>query len=194
MRYKWVLVFASCWPFAGNAQVAEGRIILPAKIVNGDTIPIITLPPFDVIAPANPDAYKNMQRYNKLRRDVRKTYPYARLAAAKLEEINANIGKYTTERQRRLYVKSEEKKLKEEFEDQLTNLTVTQGVILIKLIDRETGHTSYALVKELRGSLQAFFWQGLARIFGHNLKAEYDASGEDKDIEVIVKELESEKK
>jgi hypothetical protein len=69
-------------------------------------------------------------------------------------------------------------------------LTVTQGRILIKLIDRETGNTSYSLVKELRGSLQAFFWQGLARLFGSNLKSEYDANGQDVQIEAIVQQIE----
>ena len=82
------------------------------------------------------------------------------------------------------------KELKSDFERDLKQLTITQGRILIKLIDRETGNTSYALVKELRGSLQAFFWQGLARLFGTNLKTEFDAAGEDAAIESIVQQIE----
>ncbi|MFK5968672.1 MAG: DUF4294 domain-containing protein, partial [Candidatus Marithrix sp.] len=79
-----------------------------------------------------------------------------------------------------------EKELKKEFEDELKNLTMTQGKLLIKLVDRETGKTTYELVKQLRGSLSAFFWQSLAKLFGSNLKTEYDAAGEDKLIEDIL--------
>jgi hypothetical protein len=73
----------------------------------------------------------------------------------------------------------------------LRKLTFTQGRILIKLIDRETGHTTYEIVKELKGSLSAFFWQSVARIFGSNLKMEYDAKGDDRMIEDIVIRIEN---
>jgi hypothetical protein len=80
--------------------------------------------------------------------------------------------------------------LKEQFGSELTSLTINQGRILIALIDRETGETSYELVEELRGKFSAFFWQGLARIFGHNLKTHYDPDGEQRDIENIVQQIE----
>ena len=83
-------------------------------------------------------------------------------------------------------MKQVEKELLDEYEDDLKKLTITQGRILIKLVDRETGATSYELVKELRGSFSAFFWQAFARIFGSTLKAEYDPYGEDRLIEEIV--------
>jgi hypothetical protein len=76
--------------------------------------------------------------------------------------------------------------VKNRFEGELTKLTITQGRILIKLIDRETQHTSYDLVKDLRGSFEAVFWQTLARLFGSNLKSTYDANGEDQMIEEII--------
>jgi hypothetical protein len=97
----------------------------------------------------------------------------------------------TNERQKKRFIKETERELKDQFEQELKKLTMTQGRILIKLIDRETGSSSYSLVKELRGSLQAFFWQGLARLFGSNLKTEYDAEGQDQMIEQIVRQIET---
>ena len=81
--------------------------------------------------------------------------------------------------------------LKAEFEGELKKLTIKQGIILVKLIDRETGATSYDLIKSLRGSFSAFIWQSMARLFGSNLKLEYDPYGEDYMIEEIVQQLES---
>ncbi|HMC98331.1 MAG TPA: DUF4294 domain-containing protein, partial [Flavobacteriales bacterium] len=89
-----------------------------------------------------------------------------------------------------LYVKLAEAELRAEFEGELKDLTVSQGRVLIKLVDRETGHTSYELVKELRGNFQAFIWQGLARLFGNDLKDEYDPFGDEAMIEAIVQRIE----
>ena len=91
-----------------------------------------------------------------------------------------------TERKNHVGLPLYSKKLQSEFEGELKKLTIKQGIILVKLIDRETGNTSYELVKQLRGSFSAFLWQSLARLFGSNLKLEYDPYGEDKLIEEIV--------
>ena len=168
----------------------DGRYKVLTNVVNGDTIPIIYMAPVEIIAALSPEAAVKMQTYLKLRRDVLKAYPYARLAAAQLKFINDSIAKIPNERDRKRFIKETEKELKSDFERDLKQLTITQGRILIKLIDRETGNTSYALVKELRGSLQAFFWQGLARLFGTNLKTEFDGAGEDAAIESIVQQIE----
>jgi hypothetical protein len=88
-------------------------------------------------------------------------------------------------------MKVAEKELKAQFEDQLKDLTMNQGRILLKLIDRETGNTSYQLVKDFRGGFQAFMWQGVARLFGNNMKAEYDPEGEDIIIERAIKLVEA---
>ena len=89
------------------------------------------------------------------------------------------------------YIKESEKKLFDEFEKPLKHLTITQGRILIKLIDRETGNTSYQLIKTLKGNFSAFLWQGIARLFGSSLKSEYDAEGDDKAIEAIVNAIDA---
>ena len=179
--------------FLGKAQTVmpDGRIRLIGTVIDGDTIPTVYLRDVEIVAPLSPEAAARQQAYLKLRRDVIRVYPYAKLAATKLKYINDQVATMTNERQKKRFIKETEKELKDQFEQELKKLTVTQGRILIKLIDRETGNTSYALVKELRGTLQAFFWQGLARLFGENLKSEYDSAGEDQMIEQIVRQIET---
>jgi len=169
----------------------DGRIRVLANVIDGDTVPLIHLAPAEIFATISPEAADRIKAYNKLRRDVLKAYPYARLAADQLKFINDSVGKIASERERKKFLKRTEAELKARFEKDLKKLTITQGRILIKLIDRETGETSYALVKELRGSIQAFFWQSLARLFGSNLKSEYNANQEDILIEGIVRQIES---
>lgn len=168
----------------------DGRYRVLTSVVDGDTLPLINLAPAEIFAPLSPEAAEKLKAYLKLRRDVLRAYPYAKLAAEKLKFINDSVAKIPGERARKKFIKNYENELKSQFEKDLKKLTVTQGRILIKLIDRETGSTSYYLVKELRGSLQAFFWQGLARLFGSNLKTEYNAAGNDAVIESIVQQIE----
>ena len=169
----------------------DGRIKLLGTIINGDTIPTVNLVGVEIVAPLSPEAAARQQAYLKLRRDIIRVYPYAKLASTKLKYINDQVATMTNERQKKRFIKETERELKDQFEQELKKLTLTQGRILIKLIDRETGSSSYSLVKELRGSLQAFFWQGLARLFGSNLKTEYEAEGQDQMIEQIVRQIES---
>lgn len=169
----------------------DGRIKLLGTIINGDTIPTVNLVGVEIVAPLSPEAAARQQAYLKLRRDIIRVYPYAKLASTKLKYINDQVATMTNERQKKRFIKETERELKDQFEQELKKLTMTQGRILIKLIDRETGSSSYSLVKELRGSLQAFFWQGLARLFGSNLKTEYEAEGQDQMIEQIVRQIES---
>lgn len=162
-----------------------------AEVINGDTVPSIRLPDIWVYADY---PYKNKRQYeawNRTKYNVKKVYPYAILAAAKLKEYNRILEKMPNEATRKAYTKTVEKELKAEFEEPLKNLTMTQGRILLKLIDRETGNTSYELVKDLRGGFQAFMWQSVARIFGSNMKSEYDPNGEDIMVERAIKLVES---
>ena len=172
------------------AQSPATGQVTPAIIIGMDTIPLVTLPMIEIFAAIDPAQAENLKKYLKLRRDVLRAYPYAKLAATQLKYINDSLLNIKSERARKKFIKETEKDLKARFEKDLKNLTYTQGRILIKLIDRETGNTSYALVKELRGSFQAFFWQSLARLFSTNLKSEYDAAGEDEMIESIVQAIE----
>lgn len=161
------------------------------EIVNGDTVPSIRLPDIWIYADYK---YKNKKQYEAWTRtkyNVKKVYPYAILASAKLKEYNRILEKMPDEKTRNAYMKVVEKELKAEFEEPLKNLTMNQGRILLKLIDRETGNTSYELVKDLRGGFQAFMWQSVARIFGSNMKSEYDPTGEDIMIERAIKLIEA---
>lgn len=192
MKKTIFLLLLLSFPIGVSAQIQmpDGRYRVLATVVDGDTIPMINMAPVAIYATISPEASANLKAYLKLKRDVLRAYPYARLASVQLKYINDSIANIPNEKQRKRFIKTEEKILKAQFEKDLKKLTVTQGRILIKLIDRETGSTSYSLVKELRGSLQAFFWQGLARLFGSNLKSEYDGIGEDRLIESIVQQIE----
>jgi hypothetical protein len=161
-----------------------------ARIIDGDTIPIITLKEFSVTAPRSFASPKEAEKWDRLKRDVKKAYPFAKIAGQKLKEYNDALAEMKSEKDRKAFLKDKEKEMKAEFENDLKRLTLRQGKLLIKLIDRETGSTSYELVKELKGSFSVFMWQSLARMFGTNLKDTYDANGEDKAIEDIVKMIE----
>jgi len=162
------------------------KFVLYGIIIDGDTLLLSSIDEVFIFPRRKFDSRRDYRRYRRLIRNVKKAYPYAKLAKEKLDEIEANLAKIKSEKEQKEYVKQVEKDLKDQYEEDLKKLTLTQGRILIKLIDRETGDTSYELVKELRGSLSAFFWQALARLFGSNLKSEFDAEGEDKLIDEIV--------
>jgi hypothetical protein len=129
---------------------------------------------------------RDLRRYRKLIINVKRVYPYAKLAGKKFREIDATMATLKTEKQQKEYINRMETEIKDRYEGELKNLTLTQGRILIKLIDRETGRTSYEAVKELQGNFKAFLWQALARLFGSNLKWDFDANGEDKLINEIM--------
>jgi hypothetical protein len=163
----------------------EGYVV-EMVIYQGDTIPKIELAPV-LIMPKK--TFKNRRekiRFLRLVRKVKKVLPYAQLANQKLREIEVQLQGIDDKRIRRKYIKQVDKALKDQYGEELKKLTISEGRILIKLIDRETGATSYELIEELRGSLSAFMWQSLARLFGENLKEDYDPEGEDRLIEEIV--------
>jgi len=162
-----------------------------AEVVNGDTIPSIRLPDIWVYADYKYKDKKQYEAWNRTKYNVKKVYPYAILAAAKLQEYNRVLEKMPNEKMKKAYIKTIEKELKAEFEEPLKDLSMTQGKILLKLIDRETGNTSYDLVKDMRGGFNAFMWQSMARLFGSNMKAEYDPNGEDIMIERAIKLIEA---
>lgn len=159
-------------------------------IYEGDTIPFVTLPPVYCYGDR---VFKNPRQkaaWDRLKYNVKIVYPYAILAAAKLKEYDKILAQMP-ESQRNKYTKLAEKQLKEQFGKELENLTVSQGRLLIKLIDRETGRTTYSVVKDMRGSFSAFMWQSVAVMFNSSLKTEYDAQGTDKNVEAAIKLIEA---
>ena len=181
-----ILLSVSTSIFAISNDTISNQDSIKIKIVNGDTVFTANLPAVTIYPPKEFANTKEFQKYLRLIRNVKKAYPYAVLASEKLKEVDAALSKLETKKDKKAYLDSTEKKLRDQFEEQLKELTITQGRILIKLIYRETGNTTYYHVKELRGSFSAFFWQTVARLFGSNLKSKYDPLGEDKDIEEII--------
>ena len=129
---------------------------------------------------------REFKQYTTLEMRVKKVYPIAKLAGKKIAEYNQVYLNFKSNRERKEYVKNIEKQLFAEYEHEIKTMSISQGRILIKLIDRETGESSYEIIKEFKGGFSAFLWQGVARIFGHNLKDEYDAINEDRMIEYII--------
>lgn len=189
-------VASSLWAAETNKLASpvdslEKYTTVRARVVDGDTLPVIDLQPFHLFAPRYFTSRSAAKRYQRLVYNVRKVYPYARLAGIKLREYSAELEQMESDSQRRRAVRQIENEIREEFEGDLMKLTRTQGLILIKLIDRETEHTSYDLLRDFRGMVSAVFWQSLGRIFGYNLKTDYDPEGEDYLIEEIVQMIEA---
>jgi hypothetical protein len=137
-----------------------------------------------------PAARKRWEEWTRLRNAVYVTYPFARKAGIILNEMNAKLAMIGSEDEKKSYIKSREKDLKKEFADPLEKLSVYQGTILMKLINRQTGNNCYNIIKEYRGGFTARLWQTVAFFFGSNLKQPYDPKGDDQQIESIVQEVE----
>ncbi len=178
-------------PVIDTGYYFNNQQILEARVENGDTVLVDNIDQIIVFSEYTFDNKRNYRQYRKLVRDVKKVLPYAKLAKEILKEMNKKYTTLETKKEKKQYIKKVEDRLKDEFEDELRNLTMKQGLLLMKLIDRETGDTSYELLKEMKGSISAVFWQTIAKIFGSDLKAEYDPDGEDHLIEEIVKRVEA---
>ncbi|MEP6928315.1 MAG: DUF4294 domain-containing protein [Ginsengibacter sp.] len=173
-----------------TAQTRYGQhdtILSVAVVYEGDTIEAKTLAGVYVWSKKSLAA---KDRWTRLRNAVYVTYPYAKKAGVIFNDIEKHIAGNTDKQFVSKYINSREKELKKEFTDPLTNLSVYQGRILMKLINRESGGTNcYDILKELKGGFTARFWQTIAFFFGSDLKQPYDAKGQDADIETIVKEV-----
>lgn len=169
----------------------KGGYIVYFQIINGDTLPLIPLPEVSILPPRVFKNSKEEIKYKKLVKNLKKVLPYAKIANTRLYIIEKNMEKIEDPKLKKYYLKLEEEKLKLEFKDDVEKMTFTQGKLLIKLIDRETGHTSYELIRELRGSFSAFIYQGIAKLFGEDLKEGYDPEGDDKLIEEILIRIEN---
>jgi hypothetical protein len=165
-------------------------IAVPAKISGGEIIPGGTLEWVWVTARYPKHLLKKRQEWTRLRNAVYVTYPYARKAAYIINDVNAKLAAIPNKGDRKKYIKSREKELKKEFGDPITNLSVYQGKVLMKLINRQTGNNCYEILKEYKGGFNARVFQTVAFVFGSNLKQSYDGSNGDAEIENIVKEVE----
>ena len=157
-------------------------------VVDGDTMPVINI---ETVTIRHFQNKRKQIKYDKLMRNVKKAYPYAVAARDELNNMNAHLVGVTDPQQREAYIKAYEKQMFRRYEKELRALTISQGRILLKLVDREINNTAFNLIQEYRGDFSAYFWQGVARIFGDNLKSEYDPDEEDMYIEEIVQLIEA---
>jgi hypothetical protein len=188
-----VITLLLAFSYSTHAQqdTTSNPMKVTAIIIDGDTLPYVALPDVYITGTMDAEAMKRLQEYYRLRFNVIKMYPYAKLAAVKIKEINNQLATLDKKKDKKKFIKEQDEQLKKDFEGTVKNFSQRQGDVLIKLINRETGNTSYELVKELKGSFNAFIWQTAARLFGHNLKDTYDPQGEDKNIEAIVQQIEA---
>jgi Domain of unknown function (DUF4294) len=158
---------------------------------NGVKMPEIEIK--EVTIQARPDRAhrREYRQYEKLVSNIRKVYPYALIVRKKLTEVDEVLKDIPGVRDKKRYLRDVEKDVFTEYQDDIEDMTISQGRLLIKLIDRETQNTSYTLIREYRGKFSATLWQSVARIFGTNLKEEYDPYGEDALIEAIINEIDA---
>ena len=156
----------------------------------GDTVPMSYLPNVEVYTRLNGRWKKYWADWTRLRNAVYVTYPYAKAASRIMNDINARLVNVTDRAKRRQIIHAREKELKKEFTDKLTQLSIYQGKVLMKLIYRETGNNCYEIIDDYKGFINAAFWQTIAVLFGSNLKQKYDPKGNDAEMEKIVIDVE----
>lgn len=194
MKKTTLITFIFFIAFFSKAQYSPNDTIrLPAVVTkDGDTLALSYMPEVYVLSVRILTTQQRAQRveWTRLRNAVYVTYPYAKNAGKIMNEINAQLVGVTDRKQRKAIIKQREKELRKEFTDKLTNLSIYQGKVLMKLINRETGNNCYEIIQEYKGGFTATVYQTVAIVFGTNLKQAYNAADKDKDIESIVLELE----
>lgn len=172
-------------------SAAQVSYLLKTATYDGQTYPSVELKEIIVYGKLPKGVKFNYRRHSRLVYNVKKVYPYSVLVRNELGRVNRLLETMPNEKDRRNFLQQYEKDIFNEYEDDMTHLTFTQGKILIKLIDRETTNTSYDLIREYRGRFSAAFWQTIAKLFGASLKSTYDPAGEDYLIEQVVREIEA---
>lgn len=183
--------FAQQQPASEAPEASRQVIRAKAEVLGNDTIPVFYLNTVNVYTMFEFKTPKQKEQWTRVKYNVKKVYPYAILAAAKLREYDHALSLMQDEHMKKIFIKVCEKDLRNQFEDELKGLTVSQGRVLMKLIDRETGKTTYEIVKQMRGGFEAAMWQTVASLFGNSMKVEYDPAVEDIMIERAVRLVES---
>lgn len=185
-----VCSFILLFPLWGVAQGHDTTKInvVPLKIVTQETLPHVSLREVRVVVRRGRRVrdYRNTRRYWRIVRNIRVVTPYVNMGSEKINEINTHLANMRSGRERRKFIRSQYRDLMKEYKKPLMHLKISQGKLLMKLIHRQTGNTSYQHLKELKGSLNAFFWQSVALMFGSNLNAKYDPFGADWMVEEIL--------
>lgn len=168
-------------PQPQQSKRARGYTRAWVEVEQGDSVQnIAVLPVYVFRRPAD------LRKYQRMVIAVKKTYPIAKVARQRMAEMEEKLLTLPTRKAQKAYTKQVEQQIKEEYTPVLKKMTRSQGKVLLKLIARETEYSSYEIVREFRGGFTAGFWQGVAKIFGANLKTEYDREDEDRMLEQIV--------
>ncbi len=192
MKKPAIWILSAALLIVGSRVLAQGvndTIRLGAVLEHGQVYPMILLPEYIQVGVMMPGEEKN--RRNRLRADVYEVYPYALAAASIFKDVNTSMEKIPDRRDRKKYLKSIDKQLDHLFKEPLKNLSVDQGHVLIKLINRQTGTNCYSIIKELKGGFNAVVWQSVGLVFNNNLNRDYDPLDRDKEVEGIVRDLEA---
>ncbi|MBD1394532.1 DUF4294 domain-containing protein [Mucilaginibacter glaciei] len=156
--------------------------------LDGELVPWIVLPDVVISDTRIFASAQDRANYFRLRYNVVKVLPYVRFAGSRYQKLQRDLALTGDKKKQKELIKACETEIKDLFNKDIKNLTITQGEILIKLINRETGNTSFEMLKELKGGFKAFVFQSVAQVFGHNLKETYDKD-EQRDIETILQQV-----
>ena len=174
------------------AQHAGGKVFMSAIVYEGDTLAHTYMDEVLIAEKLPKRLAKEREKWNKLRYNVWKVYPYAVAAGVIMKDVDAELEKLKNDKKgRKAYLNGIEKKLKDKFKGELENLSISQGQVLVKLISRQTGKNCFYIIKEMKTGFSAVVWQSVAMLFNNNLKRDYDPQDRDKDIEDIVQDLEA---
>ncbi len=194
MKFIGCLLVLCCLLSLANAQSQKPAPLILGKndtiktyltVDSGKLMPWIVIPDIRITDTRIFKSQQDLDNYRRLRYNVLKVLPYARFAAQRYRQLQRDLALTGDKRKQKELINACEDQIKDVFNKQIKDMTISQGEVLIKLIDRETGNTSYAMVKELKGGFKAFVLQSAARFFGHDLKETYDPE-EQKDIEAIL--------
>ena len=194
MKFIGLLLLFCCLLGAVKAQTKKPAPLILGKndtiktyltLDSGQYIPWIVIPDVKIVDSRIFKSQADLDQYRRLRYNVMKVLPYARFAGQRYRQLQRDLALTGDKHKQKELINTCEGEIKTLFNKEIKDLTISQGEVLIKLIDRETGYTSYAMVKDLKGGFNAFILQSAARIFGHNLKETYDPD-EQKDIEAIL--------
>ena len=165
--------------------------LTPMCVYEGDTIPYVKLPTVYIFKPLKFKNRREMAKYYKLIRDVKKVLPISKEINRAIIETYEYLQTLPNEKARQKHIKQVEKGLKEQYTPRMKKLSFAQGKLLIKLVDRQTHSTSYELVKAFMGPFKAGFYQTFAALFGASLKKQYDPTGDDALTERVILMVES---
>ncbi|QIA07272.1 DUF4294 domain-containing protein [Draconibacterium halophilum] len=184
-RLLFILIFLLGTWLAG-AQENDTSDVYIGYVEDGDTIIFKNIKEIPVFPDREFKNKRQYRRYTRYVRKVKKVYPLAVKARELLKKYEPEYNALETGKERRKLMKKLEKELLAEHKDELKRWSISDGRILLKLINRETERTPYGLIKDFRGGFSATFWQGIAKLFRNDLKAGYDPAEEDQVLEEIV--------